>query len=131
MNQESVIMIICRHFANSLPATESLSQVYKLKNQTYIEQCQRQLKILKLYYGDHLQLPIENVSLLQLPLWIHARSFDCFFCQILCPYPSASTSESEYLHKVRWKTVLIYVTTQAWNMSQKLDHNIFKITISL
>ena len=73
-------MIICRHFANSLPATESLSQVYKLKNQTYIEQCQRQLKILKLYYGDHLQLPINNVSVLQLPLPIHTRT--CNFSSV-------------------------------------------------
>lgn len=53
---------IFRHYANNLPATESLSQVYKLKNQTYIEQCKRQLTILKLYYGDHLQLPIDDVS---------------------------------------------------------------------
>lgn len=46
-----------------LIATEKLSQVYKLKNQTFEEQCRRQIKILKLYYGKHLQIPIDDVRL--------------------------------------------------------------------
>lgn len=52
----------CRHFANSLPATESLSQVYKLKNHTFIEQCRRQIRVLQLYYGNQLDLPLTDVS---------------------------------------------------------------------
>lgn len=44
-----------------LIATQQLSQVYKLNNQTYEEQCKRQIRILKLYYGNHLQLSLDQV----------------------------------------------------------------------
>ncbi|XP_067937889.1 uncharacterized protein [Watersipora subatra] len=43
-----------------LIATEKLSQVYKLRNETFVKQCKRQIQILKMYYGKHLQLPLDD-----------------------------------------------------------------------
>lgn len=45
-----------------LMATEKLSEVYKLKNETFESQCRRQIRMLNLYYGDHLQLSLANVK---------------------------------------------------------------------
>lgn len=61
-----IVVLYClsvtRRYPTQLLATERMSTVYKLKNDTFQAQCRRQIRILKLYYGNHLQLPIDNVS---------------------------------------------------------------------
>lgn len=106
---------ISRHQPLQLKATEKLSQVYKLQNHTYGEQCRRQIEILKLYYGNHLQLPINDVrcstemKILQLKYnnnFLLEVKITIIYCEPFCNYLNDNNLSRQ---AIRFWCLLMYI----------------------